>query len=118
MSFLAAVALCIALSVKASHSASLNSATDELFELQMGEGASHNNHAHLSNNARLSSNQMNIPMDLDELRKMGIDVDRILDQLKQWVTVQQCENNRDEALLARQYLSNKTVTCNDGSQAG
>ena len=102
-------------SLEFSQSANFNSAPDELFELQMGEGAIPD---HTSNSARLNSNLLNTPFDLDELRKLGINVDKLLDQLKQWITIQQCDGNNEEALLTKHYISNKTVTCNDGSQAG
>ena len=103
--------------VEVSQCASVNTSPDELFELQMGESAITNN-AHPSNGASLDTNDMNAPVDLDELRKLGINVDKILDHLKQWFAIQQCDQSTEDALLTRHYITNKTVTCNDGSQAG
>ena len=118
MSRFAAIVVYTVISLETAHSATFNSAPDELFELQMGEGAIPDNNAHTLNSARLDSNRMDTPLDLDELRKLGINVDKILDQLKEWITVQQCDRNNEEALLTKHFISNKTVTCNDGSQAG
>ena len=113
----AVLVLCTIICVEFSQCASLNSSPDELFELQMGESAITNN-AHTSNSARLDTNDMNTPADLDELRKLGINVDKILDHLKQWIAIQQCDQSTEDALLTKHYITNKTVTCNDGSQAG
>ena len=109
--------LCTTICVGISQSASLNSAPDELFELQMGESAIINN-GRSSNSAKLDLNDMSTPVDLDELRKLGINVDRILEHLKQWISIQQCDSNSADTLLTKHYITNKTVTCNDGSQAG
>ena len=93
---------------------------DDLFELQMGEGYSPANSYHSrANHARIATNKPNTPpLDLDELRRLGVNVELLLEQLKDWIKVQHCDYKKDEALLVKHYIRNKTVTCNDGSQAG
>ena len=95
-------------------------AQDDLFELEMGEGYSQANsyYAH-ANRARIATNKPNTPpLDLDELRKLGVNVELLVEQLKDWIKVHHCDYKKDEALLVRHFIRNKTVTCNDGSQAG
>ena len=60
----------------------------------------------------------NFPLDLEELAKLGIDTDKLLDYLKRLAEGNYMCGVRDVPGMQRHFLRNSTPTCNDGSPAG
>nr|ANS60427.1 notum [Platynereis dumerilii] len=56
----------------------------------------------------------NLQIDLEQLQRMGIDTSQLLEQL---MAAANC-GVREPSHMGRHWLSNDTVTCNDGSKAG
>ena len=58
------------------------------------------------------------PLDLEELAKLGINTDKLLDYLKRLAEGNYMCGVRDVPGMQRHFLRNATPTCNDGSPAG